>query len=163
MRSNMTLDIHDHRDLIANQIKRSRYFLVQPAKANPPDKSRGHEEVGNRYFEGCAGGAILVGEIPRSPTVQEFFDWPDAILDHPYNSATIGEFLQELDEQPQRRAAIHRRNAVESLGKHDWSYRWQSMLNRVEIEPSPGLATRRKQLQRLAESIEASDETIDSQ
>ena len=103
LRSNLMYEIDEHRDLIAHHVQRCRYFLVQSARANPPEKSEGREEVGNRYFEGCAGGAILVGEIPRSPTVAEYFAWPDAIVQYTHGSRRIVEFLAELDAQPERR------------------------------------------------------------
>ena len=38
---NLVSNHRQHRELLANQIKRSRYFLVAPGKANLPEETRG--------------------------------------------------------------------------------------------------------------------------
>jgi hypothetical protein len=48
----------EHRSLIANIAKRSRYFLVNPAKIDRRFETCGQNEIGFRYFEGAAPRSI---------------------------------------------------------------------------------------------------------
>ena len=64
-------DVREHRLLLANTIKNSRYFIVQTAKVDREDHTAGQQEVGFRYFEGAAGGhghdRILTGRLHVRP------------------------------------------------------------------------------------------------
>ena len=51
--------------MLANMVKRSRFFVVAPAKAGTEAGSRGQVEVGLRYYEAAAGGAVMVGQDMR--------------------------------------------------------------------------------------------------
>ena len=55
----------EHRALFAKLAKRSRYFIVNPGKIDEPELTGRQIEIGNRYFEGAASGAIMVGERPE--------------------------------------------------------------------------------------------------
>jgi hypothetical protein len=46
---------------------------------------------------------------------------------------------------------ISRRNAVEALLRHDWTYRWKKIFGIVGIEPAPQLEIRGNRLKQLAE------------
>ena len=54
----------EHRALLARIIGNSRFFITNHANFDRPDKSAGQEEIGFRFFEGAAAGAVLVG-APR--------------------------------------------------------------------------------------------------
>jgi len=144
------LDYRQHRELFANMAKRSRYFLVSPAKMDSPDETRGQVEIGYRYFEGAAAGAVMIGQAADSEAFRELFSWPDAVVEiRPDGSDTL-DVLADLDANPERVAAISRRNAVESLLQHDWLHRWKKIFQLSGIEASPGMTAREEHLKRLA-------------
>ena len=77
----------EHRALFANLAKSSRYFIVNPGKIDEPHLTGGQMEVGNRYFEGAASGAIMVGERPDNEVFEDLFDWPEAVTRLSYDFA----------------------------------------------------------------------------
>jgi len=147
-------NVHDHRqhrDLFANTAKRSRFFVVAAAKMDSLRETRGQVEVGYRYYEGAAAGAVMVGQIPDCDSYKELFGWPDAVIQiQPDGSDTLA-VLRALNSDPQRMAAIGSRNAREALLRHDWVYRWNEMFRVAGIEPSPGMAARERHLKELAD------------
>jgi hypothetical protein len=52
------------------------------------------------------------------------------------------------------------RNAVEALLRHDWAHRWREILAVAGIEPSSKMASRLKDLTRLADAAAAADEQV---
>ena len=62
--SSNTLNPREHRDYHANMAKRSIFFMVAPALRNAFEYTHGQIEVGYRYYEGLAAGAILWGRCP---------------------------------------------------------------------------------------------------
>jgi hypothetical protein len=148
-----SIDSLEHRALFANVAKRSRYFLVNPGLIDRPDKRGNQIEIGNRYFEGAASGAILLGERPNNQEFEKLFDWSDAVIPLPYNSPDIGKLIQELDRQPERQDKIRKTNMEQSLLRHDWVYRWETMLSTVGLAPLPQLFERKQRLKSIAESI----------
>ena len=87
----------EHRALLANVAKRSRYFIVNPGKIDEPDVRGNQIETGNRYFEGAASGAIMVGERPKNEEFERLFDWPEAVTQLPYDSCDIDMVIKDLD------------------------------------------------------------------
>jgi hypothetical protein len=147
------LDPIEHRVLFANIAKRSRYFIVNPGLIDRPDVRGSQIEIGNRYFEGAAAGNILLGERPSNGEFEEFFGWPDALIDLPYNSPNAEAIILELDQQPERQARIRKLNIQQSLLRHDWAYRWEAILKAVDVAPLPQLCARKKQLRLLADQV----------
>ncbi len=147
------LDPLEHRNLFANIAKRSRYFIVNPGLIDRPDVRGNQIEIGNRYFEGAAAGNILLGERPRNGEFEKFFDWPDALIDLAYNSPDAETIVRDLDQQPERQATIRKMNVQQSLLRHDWVYRWESILKLVGVAPLPRLEARKAQLRSLAERV----------
>ena len=146
----------DHRQMMANNIKRSKFFLVQKAKADEPNQTKGQVEVGSRFFEGCAGGAILIGDPPDCPTFHEQFDWEDAVIHLPFDADDVSMLFDPSTFSAERMDAIHRRNSMQSLRRHDWAYRWEFVLDQLGLEPSEKLIARKQVLGELADSIECS-------
>ncbi|MGA8088023.1 MAG: glycosyltransferase [Terracidiphilus sp.] len=147
------LDPIEHRVLVANIAKRSRYFIVNPGLIDRPDVRGNQIEIGNRYFEGAAAGNILLGERPQNGEFEQLFDWPDALIDLPYNSPDAEAIIRALDEEPERQARIQKLNVQQSLLRHDWAYRWETILGSVGLACSPRLALRKEKLQRLADEV----------
>jgi hypothetical protein len=145
------LNASEHRTLFANLAKRSRYFIVNPGYIDRPEIRGRQLEIGNRYFEGVASGAMLLGERPHN--FEQLFDWPDALIRLPYNSANVGETIATLEADPERQDRIQRRNAKEALLRHDWAYRWEAILQAVDLEPLPSLQNRKKALVDLAQNV----------
>lgn len=146
----------EHRSLIADCAKRSRYFLVNKAKADREFETGGQSEVGYRFFEGAAAGTVMIGDHPETQIFEEQFGWPDSVIHVPYDTPDIAEILAELDSQPERMELARKNNVVQSLLRHDWAYRWRAVLDIAGLKPSDTLIDRQRRLKELAETIESS-------
>ena len=144
------LDPAEHRLQLANLIKRTRLFLANRAKANEEGETASQEEVGFRFFEGAAGGAVMIGEPPEVASFREHFDWPDAVIRVPFGGEAIGATIAELDGDPERLAEIRAANLRNTLLRHDWAYRWLRVLETTGMSPAPELRARIGRLQALA-------------
>jgi len=144
-------DYRQHRDMLANIMKRSRYFLVAPAKAGLPEATGNQIELGYRYYEGSAAGTVMLGQIPYCETFNRMFNWQDAVVEIQADGSDVADVISMLAGQPERLMEISRRNAVEALLRHDWAYRWKKILDIVGIEPAPQLEIRENRLKLLAE------------
>jgi len=147
-------NIQEHRFLMANMAKRSRYFIVNPGKVDTPDETGGQTEFGYRYFEGAAAGTILIGDYPDSHEFLQYFHWPDAVIHLPFGSGKIDEIIKELDMQPARQERIRKKNVVQSLRNHDWVYRWEAILEIAGLEPRNELFERKARLMSLSTMVE---------
>lgn len=145
------LDQKEHRDLFANVAKRSRHFMVAPAKMDTPEDTYGQIEIGYRYYEGAAAGTVMLGLPPTGEAFGEMFPWPDVVLPIRPDGSDVLDVLAGLRAEPERVSAISRRNAVEALLRHDWVYRWKEILRVAGIEPAPGMSARERSLKELAE------------
>jgi hypothetical protein len=148
-------DHRQHRDLVANCAKRSRFFVTYPAKVDAADETRGQSEVGARFFEGAASGAVLVGQSPAIPAFARDFDWPDAVVDIGTTEESLLAALARFRADPECARALGRKNAVEAMRRFDWGYRWRDMLRMVGLEPTSRLTQRTKQLNQLAAMADA--------
>ena len=149
-------DYVQHRDLFANLAKRSRYFVVAPGKVNVPKETQGQIEIGWRYFEGAAAGAVMIGQAPDCKPFRRMFDWPDAVIEVKIDGSDVTEVLLDLAARPERFLEISRRNAVEALLRHDWVYRWKQILDIAGLTPLPAMEARQKRLRALAETAKNS-------
>jgi hypothetical protein len=148
------INLKEHRQLFANMAGRSRFFLVNPGLIDDLGKRGDQRDIGNRYFEGAAAGCIMIGEVPEIEEFKELFDWPDAVICLPLGSDKIDAIIDELDKQPDREDVMHRNNIAQALRRHDWAYRWESLLKIAGLAPMPGLSRRKEQLEKLATSVE---------
>lgn len=162
--SSRVLNWHEHRLLIANNIMRARYFIVHNHKADSrvgeeskAIESAGEQALTHRLFEGIAGGAVILGSAPDCSEFYEYFDWRDAVIELPNDSEGVRTVLSELDEQPDRVANLRRMNVVQSLRRHDWSYRWQTVLETTNIDVPPGLEERQIRLREMANALEGGE------
>lgn len=102
------------------------------------------------FFEGAAGGAVILGIPPNCDAFQQNFDWEDAVISLPEDTTNVGEIIAHLDTQPERLNKIRTDNVVNSLLRHDWVYRWEKILAEVDIPLSPGMIERKAKLKELA-------------
>jgi hypothetical protein len=143
----------EHREFFANVAKRSRYFIVNPGKIDEPDKRGNQIETSNRYFEGAASGAIMVGERPKNEVFERLFDWPEAVTQLPYDSCDIDMVIKDLDGDPERQDRIRRTSVLQALMRHDWVHRWEAVLKTVGLKPMQGVLERKERLGKLAEVV----------
>lgn len=143
-----------HRALLANVMKRSRFLLAHRINDSPERRERtgGEESLSTRYFEASAGGAVILGSRPRTPAFDECFDWPDAVIDLPYDGTGVAEVLHELAAQPERLALARAAGVQAGLRRHDWAYQWERVLADSGLQPAPGLTRRYEQLAEAAEA-----------
>ena len=143
-------DHRQHRDQLANVARRSRYFVVAPGKIDCPDETQGQVEIGHRYFEGAAAGAVMVGQAAVCPAYPDLFPWPEAVIEVRADGSDAADALSRLDADPGRIAAISRRNAQQALLRHDWVYRWKEILRVAGMEASAGMRAREERLKEMA-------------
>lgn len=153
------LNYREHRDFFSNMAKRSRFFVVAPAKEGRSEETAGQVEIGARYFEGASAGAVMIGQAPECEAFQELFPWQDAVISVHADGSDVIEVLSTLEAEPQRISAISRRNATEALLRHDWVYRWKEILGVVGMELPPRIKLREQRLRNLAEFSNACDDT----
>ncbi|MDZ7961554.1 MAG: glycosyltransferase [Aulosira sp. DedQUE10] len=144
----------EHRILLANVIKRSRYFFANRARINEAEATKNKQEFGPRFFEGAAAGAVLIGDPPMTEEFDKHFDWPDAIIKVPFDAPEIGEIIADLDAQPDRLARIRKDNVVNTLLRHDWVYRFRKVFETIDVKPSEIMLSREAQLKNLANQIQ---------
>jgi Glycosyl transferases group 1 len=147
-------NVEEHRRQFSTLAKRSRYFIVNPGKIDRPEETGGQSEFGQRFFEGLAPGAILIGERPRNnKEFDRLFDWPEAVIHVPYGSENIHEVIRELDRDPVRQERMRKQNVAEALAKHDWLHRWEMVLELAGLQPLSQLLKRKQRLEELARSL----------
>ncbi len=144
----------EHRSRLADMIKRSRFFLVNSVRWYNPERTDGQQELGLRFFEGAAAGAVLIGDPPRSGTFNEYFGWPDSVIPLPLDSGDVADVIAELDADPSRLERISKSNVVNSLRRHDHVYRWSQILSIAGLKETRAMERRRRELEELAASIE---------
>jgi hypothetical protein len=164
MGGNQSINSKEHRSLVASIAKRSRYFVVNPGLIDQPEKRGNQLEIGNRYFEGAASGAIMIGQRPENEEFEKLFNWPDAVVDLPFNSDNIEAVINRLDQDRERQDTIRQTGVIQTLMRHDWVYRWEAILKTVGLEPMQGVLQRKERLRKLAkvcgESRRGASETI---
>jgi hypothetical protein len=142
----------EHRTLIANLLKSSRYFIANYAKANRLQETHGQKEIGYRFFEGAAAGNVLLGCPPDNLAFKHYFDWENCIIPIDFDEHNIVNIIAELDSQPELLQQIQTDNVVNSLLRHDWVYRWEQVLRKLGMSITPGIKKRQHQLKELAQT-----------
>ncbi|MBT3381525.1 MAG: glycosyltransferase [Lentisphaerae bacterium] len=153
----------EHRALLAERVKRTRYFVANKAKVDAPEDTQGQDEVGFRFFEGAAGGAILIGDLPNCETFRTLLDWDAVAFQLDYASDDIAGLLREMDGQPERIAQARRASVLHSLRRHDWVYRWETVLAKAGLPPLAAAQERKDSLENRAKMVEAAPLTFDPQ
>lgn len=147
------LDNREHRALLANLLKRSEFFIAYALNDSADRDQDVEQNFSTRYFEGAAGGTILLGSRPRFPEFDECFDWDDAVMSIPYECHGIGDLLAYLRGQPERLARARHENVRNSLLRHDWSERWRRVLADAGLGLPTAWHRRRGELERQAEAL----------
>jgi Glycosyl transferases group 1 len=140
----------EHRLLLANLLKRTRYYVANRARANESEIVEGKEEISSRFYEGVAAGAVLVGEPPRSDEFRKQFDWQDAVIRLPFDSPDAPDILDAIDADPRRFARIQRQNVRQAALRHDWVHRLRVIFDTLGIRPTEAMLAREDRLRSLA-------------
>lgn len=143
----------EHREMYANSARRSRLFVTYPAKFGDGE-TQGQSEVGARYYEGAAAGAVLLGQAPEAASFRAEFPWPDAVVEARPDGSDAAEVVGGLLARPDELRRMGTRNAAAALRRHDWSHRWRSLLELARLPPRPALAERLQTLDGLAAQAE---------
>jgi hypothetical protein len=143
----------EHRSRLADNIKRSKFFLVHAALYNDLQRTGGQQELGYRFFEGAAGGAVLIGDAPHNASFDEHFGWQDSVIQVPADS-DIADVVAELEADPSPLERISKTNVVNSLRRHDHVYRWGEIVAIAGLDETRAMESRRRELEELAASIE---------
>jgi hypothetical protein len=150
---NQAINAREHRALFVNVAKRTRYFLVNPGLIDQPEKRGNQIEIGNRYFEGAASGAIMIGERPQNEEFEKLFDWPDAVTQLAFGSREIDTVIKRLNRDRERQEFARRTGVAQALKRHDWVYRWETILRFVGLQPTQRALARKEHLGKLAEAV----------
>lgn len=149
--ANVSTTTHvEYRKMLAAMAKRSRLFVVAPAKLGIEGETGGQQELGYRFFEGAAAGTVMIGQAPDCLAFRQLFDWPDAVIRIEPDGSDASARVRELSNDADRLDSISRRNAKESLLRHDWVYRWRDILAIAGVAPTAGMESRIAKLQELA-------------
>ena len=119
-----------------------------------PKLIAGEYEIGYRFFEGAAAGAVLIGAQPKGDLYGKYFDWEDSIIPVGFDEPDISKIIDELDAQPGYIESIQARNAMNSLLNHDWVYRWEMILEALGEPATTGVLARKRKLKEMAAAIE---------
>jgi hypothetical protein len=144
----------------ADLVRRSRYYLVwNPALArqHQTGSRRRNDVLSTRYFEGAAGGAVLLGSAPDCPEYHAAFDWPDALVPLSQDPAPV---IQALDADPDRVARIRAANTRQCLLRHDWCHRWRDILHTFNLHPTQAHVDRELHLAVLAGEVPIAVPTV---
>lgn len=150
-----TTRFSQHRLLVANTAKRSNFLLVDQAKSGREFETQGQAEIGFRFFEGAAAGAVMLGSAPATDEWDRHFGWTDAVIELPTGTADLGEWLYELSHDSDRLREARTNNVINSLTRHDWVHRWTRVLELASLEARPKLGERVSTLEHLASLAEA--------
>lgn len=140
----------EHRLLLASLLQRSRYYVSNRARVNEPEVTEGREEISARFYEGIAAGAVLIGVPPKSAEFRRQFDWPDAVIEIPFDCPDIAERLRALDADSARMERIMRENVRQAALRHDWIHRLRTVFERLGLKPTEGMLAREERLRSLA-------------
>jgi hypothetical protein len=135
------------RDLLG----RTKVAVCNYARVDQPEVTRGSREIGYRYFEAAAAGAVMVGDPPAAP-FDDLFDWPGALTAATAGTGQVVDIAAAALADPDRLHAISRRNVRESLLRHDWAYRWEDVLSTLGLGRPAALERRTADLALAAEA-----------
>lgn len=150
----------DHRALLSNLMKRSKYFFAFRINDSPERRGRtgGDEVISSRYVEGMAGGAVVLGSPTLSSEFEACFDWPDAVVPLAYDSVDVADVLADFASQEERLSQARTANVRNSLLRHDWVHRWRQVLDAVGMSPTATVDERVARLnERAAQTSLAGD------
>jgi hypothetical protein len=144
-----TKDYKAHRNLISSLIKKSKYFMVDIPKFDLIQETNKQCEIGYRYFEGSAGGSLMLGRKPEGSKFEEFFGWDNSVLEVDQKTGGITSLVKELNKNEDFVTKQRKKSILNSIERNDWAYRWENILE------SAGLSVNKKVLERKSRLMQA--------
>lgn len=144
-------DPREHRLMLASLLQRSRFAFAHRAFINDEVLSKGVHEISGRAYEAGAAGVVMLGEAPECDEFRQQFDWPDAVIPVPFDCASIGRVLKELNAQPARMARIRQDNVRHCALRHDWVHRLRTVFETLQIPLTDRMLQREQALRAVAE------------
>jgi hypothetical protein len=145
--SSMSIEDHvEHRTMVAENLSRAKFFLSNRGKFNDAGESAGVHDFGNRFFDGTAGGAVIVGEFAHTTGFASCFDWGEIGIDVPASDPTLAKVLAARANDTDWLAEVSIHNAAETARRHDWAHRWARVLDDLGIAHGQALTDRLGQL-----------------
>lgn len=128
-------DHRDHRAALATRLQRSRFAVIYKNNDEPSRRARtgGEETLTNRFYEATSAGAVILGSSPDSADFATEFPWPDAVIPIHAPDRDICRTISQLGLDPVRMEAARAAGIRSALERHDWSYRWQTILDSVGL------------------------------
>jgi hypothetical protein len=153
-RDQRTFRVEDHRQhrlLLAELLRHSRYYVANRSRANEPNFTANRQEISGRFFEGAAAGTVMLGEAPEMTDFKELFDWQDAVINVSFDCADIERVLAELDSDPERLLRIRCQNSSQAALRHDWVHRLHHVFDVLGLPSTSGMIQREQQLRALSD------------
>ncbi|WP_424930066.1 glycosyltransferase family protein [Amaricoccus tamworthensis] len=144
----------------ADMTRRCKYYVAwDPVTVSPikNDVIGNERAISTRYFEGAAGGAIMIGSRAGCEEFDALFDWPDAVVEIDPEGGDLAAVLEALDADTERAEAARRNNVLNSLRRHDWAFRWERILETLGLETTAAHRARVAEMARLAGEIDVAD------
>jgi hypothetical protein len=140
----------------ADMVRRSRYCIAwDPSMESTRGALIGSDRaLTTRYFEAAAGGAIILGSRTPGKVFDDSFDWPDAVVEIARDGSDLEARIDALEADPVRSAAIRRTGMVQSLRRHDWAYRWDRVLDTLDLRRTAAHDQRVARLHERARMLE---------
>lgn len=145
----------EHRRHLEDLIQRSQFFLVAPGKSSGVELEGAHQhEVGSRYYEGAAGGAILMASSEnKSQILQQNFGYENAVFEFGGTAAGLVELMTKLRRDDGQLDSIRRAGVCNILRHHDHAHRWRTVLQNLLIAEPPSLTNAISAMARTADAL----------
>jgi hypothetical protein len=140
----------EHRRMLATILKHSCYYIANRSYVNQPKFTAGRDEISARFYEGSAAGTVMIGEPPRTEEFKRQFDWPDAVINVPFDSPDIGRVLADLNGDPARLRTVRRNNVRQAALRHDWLHRIRVVFDALGLAPTEEMRARSRRLDQIA-------------
>ncbi len=147
-----TDNVDGARHMLSELMKRSRYVIADGARPEGPEASGG--DLSPRLFEAAAAGAVILGDVAKTSDRSDVFDWDDAIVDLGLDAEDVTGAFQAIESDPAREALIRRTGPVQALRRHDWAYRWQTIMGHAGLEVPAEVSERIDALEAAANTYE---------
>jgi Glycosyl transferases group 1 len=140
----------EHRRMLATILKHSCYYIANRSYVNQPEFTAGRDEISARFYEGASAGTVMIGEPPRTEEFKRQFDWPDAVVNVPFDSPDIGRVLADLSGDPARLRTVRRNNVRQAALRHDWLHRICVVFDALGLPPTEEMRARSRRLDQIA-------------
>jgi hypothetical protein len=114
----------------------SQYFLVTPPDLDNPSRTGGYSPLVMRYMEGLAGGARILGVLPRSGEFEAILP-VDSILQVAPDGSDLAAKLDSDRANPDSRLAVERARQIVRT-HHSWTSRAKQIYELLNFDKATG-------------------------